>query len=156
MPSRSKFRLFADKQLALMLALGFSSGLPFLLVFSTQSAWLREAGVAKEHIGLMSWVALAYSFKFLWAPLLDRYDAPLLGRWLGRRRGWMALTQIGVALPRRPRFWRPGQQSALHHHFRLLPRLLRGDAGCRDRRLAHRNRPARTAGRNVGGEPGRL
>ena len=80
-----------------MLALGFSSGLPFLLVFSTQSAWLREAGVAREHIGLMSWVALAYSFKFLWAPLLDRYDAPLLGRWLGRRRGWMALTQIAVA-----------------------------------------------------------
>ena len=96
-PSRSKFRLFADRKLALMLALGFSSGLPFLLVFSTQSAWLREAGVAREHIGLMSWVALAYSFKFLWAPLLDRYDAPLLGRWLGRRRGWMALTQIAIA-----------------------------------------------------------
>jgi PAT family beta-lactamase induction signal transducer AmpG len=91
-------RLFTDKRLALMLALGFSSGLPFLLVFSTQSAWLREAGVAREHIGLMSWVALAYSFKFLWAPLLDQYDAPLLGPWLGRRRGWMALTQIGVAL----------------------------------------------------------
>jgi PAT family beta-lactamase induction signal transducer AmpG len=90
-------RIFADKRLALMLALGFSSGLPFLLVFSTQSAWLREAGVAREHIGLMSWVALAYSFKFLWAPLLDQYDAPLLGRRLGRRRGWMVLTQIGVA-----------------------------------------------------------
>src|SRR5208282_3650814 len=80
-----------------MLALGFSSGLPFLLVFSTQSAWLREAGVAREHIGLMSWVALAYSFKFLWAPLLDQYDAPLFGAFLGRRRGWMVLTQIGVA-----------------------------------------------------------
>lgn len=90
-------RIFADKRLALMLALGFSSGLPFLLVFSTQSAWLREAGVAREHIGLMSWVALAYSFKFLWAPLLDQYDAPLLGRRLGRRRGWMVLTQLGVA-----------------------------------------------------------
>ncbi|WP_374545845.1 AmpG family muropeptide MFS transporter [Rhodoblastus sp.] len=94
----SKLRFFLDRKLALMLALGFSSGLPFLLVFSTQSAWLREVGVSKEHIGLMSWVALAYSFKFLWAPLLDRYDAPLLGRWLGRRRGWMALTQVGVAL----------------------------------------------------------
>jgi MFS transporter, PAT family, beta-lactamase induction signal transducer AmpG len=90
-------RLFADKRLALMLALGFSSGLPFLLVFSTQSAWLREAGVTREHIGLMSWVALAYSFKFLWAPLLDQYDAPLIGAWLGRRRGWMALTQFGIA-----------------------------------------------------------
>ncbi len=95
---KSLTRLFADKRLALMLALGFSSGLPFLLVFSTQSAWLREAGVAREHIGLMSWVALAYSFKFLWAPLLDQYDAPAIGRMLGRRRGWMALTQGGVAL----------------------------------------------------------
>ncbi|WP_296711563.1 MFS transporter [Rhodoblastus sp.] len=97
-PSRSIFRVFADRRLALMLALGFSSGLPFLLVFSTQSAWLREVGVAKEHIGLMSWVALAYSFKFLWAPLLDRYDAPIVGRWLGRRRGWMVLTQGAIAL----------------------------------------------------------
>lgn len=100
-PGREKkswLRPFADRRLALMLGLGFSSGLPFLLVFSTQSAWLREAGVSKEHIGLISWVALAYSFKFLWAPLLDRFDAPLLGRLLGRRRGWMALTQIGVAL----------------------------------------------------------
>ncbi len=95
---KSLTRLFADKRLALMLALGFSSGLPFLLVFSTQSAWLREAGVAREHIGLMSWVALAYSLKFLWAPLLDQYDAPAIGRILGRRRGWMALTHGGVAL----------------------------------------------------------
>ncbi len=95
---QSWLRFLKDPKLALMLALGFSSGLPFLLVFSTQSAWLREAGVSKQHIGLMSWVALAYSFKFLWAPLLDRYDAPVLGPALGRRRGWMALTQFGVAL----------------------------------------------------------
>jgi PAT family beta-lactamase induction signal transducer AmpG len=94
---KTPFRFFLDKKLALMLALGFSSGLPFLLVFSTQSAWLREAGVAKEHIGLMSWVALAYSLKFLWAPLLDRYDAPLFGARLGRRRGWMAITQLAIA-----------------------------------------------------------
>src|SRR5208283_6218146 len=85
-PQKLIARVFADKRLALMLALGFSSGLPFLLVFSTQSAWLREAGVAREHIGLMSWVALAYSLKFLWAPLLDQYDAPAIGRILGRRR----------------------------------------------------------------------
>ena len=91
-------RVFADRTIAAMLALGFSSGLPYLLVFSTQSLWLREVGVAKEQIGLMSWVALAYSLKFLWAPLLDQYDAPILGRKLGRRRGWMALTQIGAAL----------------------------------------------------------
>jgi PAT family beta-lactamase induction signal transducer AmpG len=96
--SRSLASRLADRKLPLMLALGFSSGLPFLLVFSTQSAWLREAGVSTEHIGLMSWVALAYSFKFLWAPLLDQYDPPLLGALLGRRRGWMALTQVCVAL----------------------------------------------------------
>jgi PAT family beta-lactamase induction signal transducer AmpG len=89
---------FADKTLPLMLALGFSSGLPFLLVFSTQSTWLREVGVSKEAIGMISWVALAYSLKFLWAPMLDRYDAPLFGQKLGRRRGWMALIQVGAML----------------------------------------------------------
>ena len=87
----------ADPRLALMLGLGFSSGLPFLLIFSTQSAWLREAGVSRREIGLMSWCALAYSFKFLWAPLIDRYDPPGLARWLGRRRAWMLIAQGAVA-----------------------------------------------------------
>ncbi len=89
--------ILKDPRLALMLALGFSSGLPFLLIFSTQSAWLREAGVSHSAIGLMSYAALAFSFKFAWAPLIDEYDPPLVGRWLGRRRGWMLLAQIGVA-----------------------------------------------------------
>jgi PAT family beta-lactamase induction signal transducer AmpG len=88
----------ADPRLALMLALGFSSGLPFLLIFSTQSAWLREAGVSKADIGLMSYCALAFSFKFLWAPIIDRYDPPGLARLLGRRRAWMLIAQIGVAV----------------------------------------------------------
>ena len=90
--------VLTDGRIALMLPLGFSSGLPFLLVFSTLSAWLREAGISRTEIGLLSWVALAYSFKFLWAPIVDRYDAPILSRLLGRRRGWMALSQIVVAL----------------------------------------------------------
>ena len=89
--------IFRDPRLALMLALGFSSGLPFLLIFSTQSAWLREAGVSHTAIGLMSYAALAFSFKFAWAPLIDEYDPPLTGAWLGRRRGWMILAQLGVA-----------------------------------------------------------
>src|SRR5271170_5549478 len=89
--------ILRDPRLALMLALGFSSGLPFLLIFSTQSAWLREAGVSRGAIGLMSYCALAFTFKFAWAPLIDRYDPPLTARWLGRRRGWMILAQIGVA-----------------------------------------------------------
>ena len=85
-----------DPRLALMLALGFSSGLPFLLIFSTQSAWLREAGVSRSAIGLMSYAALAFTFKFAWAPLIDEYDPPLLGGPLGRRRGWMLIAQLGV------------------------------------------------------------
>ena len=87
-----------DPRLALMLALGYSSGLPFLLIFSTQSAWLRDVGVSRSAIGLMSYCTLAFTFKFAWAPFIDRYDAPLLSAWLGRRRGWMLLAQIGVAL----------------------------------------------------------
>ncbi len=96
-------RLFAeivsDRRLALMLALGFSAGLPYLLVFSTLSAWLREANITRTGIGLLSYVALAYSLKFLWAPMVDRVDLPALAR-LGRRRGWMLLSQacIGIGL----------------------------------------------------------
>ena len=82
--------IVADPRLALMLALGFSSGLPYLLVFSTLSAWLREAGIARTEIGFLSYVALAYSLKFLWAPIIDQRDVPLLWR-LGRRRAWMLL-----------------------------------------------------------------
>ncbi len=89
--------ILRDPRLALMLALGFSSGLPFLLIFSTQSAWLREAGVSRSAIGLMSYAALAFTFKFVWAPFIDEYDPPLVGRWLGRRRGWMLIAQSGVA-----------------------------------------------------------
>src|ERR687890_1286279 len=88
--------VLSDGRIALMLPLGFSSGLPFLLVFSTLSTWLREAGISLTVIGMLSWVALAYSLKFLWAPIVDRYDVPGLSQLLGRRRGWMALSQFGV------------------------------------------------------------
>lgn len=81
-----------------MLVLGFSSGLPYLLVYVTQSSWLSEAKVPIATIGLMSELTLAYKFKFLWAPFLDRYDAPLFARLLGRRRGWIVVSQIGVML----------------------------------------------------------
>ncbi len=93
-----RFReILRDPRLALMLALGFSSGLPFLLIFSTQSAWLCEAGVSRSAIGLMSYAALAFTLKFAWAPIIDEYDPPLVGAWLGRRRGWMLTAQLGVA-----------------------------------------------------------
>ena len=78
-----------------MLALGFSAGLPFLLTGNTLGAWLREEGTELSAIGFISWVGLAYSLKFVWAPLLDRVELPVLGR-LGKRRSWIVLAQGGV------------------------------------------------------------
>ncbi|GKS76008.1 MFS transporter [Acidovorax sp. SUPP950] len=79
-----------------MLALGFSAGLPLLLVLGTLSFWLREAGLDRTTIGYLSWVGLAYAFKWVWAPLVDRMPLPLLTRWLGRRRGWLVVSQAMV------------------------------------------------------------
>jgi MFS transporter, PAT family, beta-lactamase induction signal transducer AmpG len=90
--------LVSDRSVVAMLGLGFSSGIPFLLVYVTQSAWLSEAKVPISILGLMSELTLAYKFKFVWAPFLDRYDAPFFSRLLGRRRGWIVLSQIGVML----------------------------------------------------------
>jgi PAT family beta-lactamase induction signal transducer AmpG len=79
-----------------MLFLGFSAGLPFPLVFSTLSAWLRDYGVDRATIGFFAWVGLTYSIKVLWAPIVDRLRLPLLGRLMGQRRSWMLLAQFGV------------------------------------------------------------
>jgi len=84
-------------KVAVMLMLGFSSGLPFLLTGNTLGYWLRDEGTTLQAIGFLSWVGLAYSLKFLWAPVVDRLDAPLFGRF-GRRRSWMLLTQVLVAV----------------------------------------------------------
>jgi PAT family beta-lactamase induction signal transducer AmpG len=84
-------------KVAVMLMLGFSSGLPFFLSGNTLGYWLRDAGTTLAAIGFLSWVGLAYSMKFLWAPIIDRVDAPLFGH-LGRRRGWMIVSQILVAV----------------------------------------------------------
>ncbi len=81
-----------------MLFLGFSSGLPFLLVFSTLTVWLRQAGIERSTIGMFAWVGFAYSFEFVWSPVVDRARLPLLHRLLGRRRSWMLLAQLGIAL----------------------------------------------------------
>jgi len=83
-----------------MFALGFSAGLPLLLVLGTLSFRLREAGLDRTTIGYLSWVGLAYGFKWVWSPLVDRLPIPLLTRWLGRRRSWLLLSQglIMVAL----------------------------------------------------------
>ena len=90
-------RALSHPKVAVMLALGFSSGLPFLLTGNTLGYWLRDGGTSLKAIGFMSWVGLAYSLKVFWAPVIDRVDAPLFGK-LGRRRGWMAVAQIIVGL----------------------------------------------------------
>ncbi len=84
-----RWRDFADRRVALMVALAFATGLPYLLVFATLAVRLREAGIALSTIGLFSWLGLTYSLKFLWAPVVENVDLPVLARWLGRRRAWM-------------------------------------------------------------------
>ena len=81
-----------------MLSLGFSAGLPLLLVFGTLSFWLREAGIDRTTIGFLSWVGLAYGFKWVWSPLVDRMPIPLLTRALGRRRSWLLASQAVIML----------------------------------------------------------
>ena len=97
--------VYAEAPTLRMLLLGFSAGLPLLLVFGTLSFWLREAGIDRTTIGYLSWVGLAYGFKWVWAPLVDRLPIPLLTRLLGRRRSWLLLSQavimaalVGMAL----------------------------------------------------------
>lgn len=89
---------FFQRRTLVMLGLGFSAGLPNLLIFDTLSAWLRDDGVSLAVIGFFSLATLAYSAKFLWAPLVDRTRVPLLTRWLGHRRSWMLAAQIAVIL----------------------------------------------------------
>nr|WP_221237100.1 AmpG family muropeptide MFS transporter [Roseospira goensis] len=86
--------VYRDIRVLRVLFLGFSSGLPLLLVFSTLSYWLSEAGVSKTAIGLFAFASTAYGFKFLWSPLVDRLRLPLLTPWLGQRRGWLILAQL--------------------------------------------------------------
>lgn len=78
--------------------LGFSAGLPLMLVFSSLSFWLREADVNRATIGFFSWIGLAYSIKWLWSPLVDKLPLPLLNRLLGRRRSWLLFSQLGITL----------------------------------------------------------
>jgi len=80
-----------------LLLLGFAAGLPYMLVFSTLSFWLREAGVTAQTIGFASLIGLSYAFKWIWAPILDQWQLPLLGK-LGRRRSWLFLSQLLVVM----------------------------------------------------------
>ena len=94
---RTVLASLGQPKVVVMLMLGFSSGLPFFLSGNTLGYWLRDAGTTLIAIGFLSWVGLAYSLKFLWAPVIDRVDAPGFG-WLERRRGWMVVSQLAVAI----------------------------------------------------------
>ncbi len=93
---RAALAIYAQPRVLGMIFLGFSAGLPFLLVFSTLSAWLRDEGIARSVIGFFSWVGVTYSIKVFWAPVIDRLPLPVLTRMLGKRRSWMLLAQIGI------------------------------------------------------------
>ena len=94
LPWRDALKVYLEPATLRMLALGFSAGLPLLLVLGTLSFRLREAGIDRTTIGYLSWVGLAYAFKWVWSPLVDRMPLPLLTRWLGRRRGWLLFAQM--------------------------------------------------------------
>ncbi|RKZ46863.1 MAG: AmpG family muropeptide MFS transporter [Gammaproteobacteria bacterium] len=94
---REAFSVYQKPRVIGMIFLGFAAGLPFLLVFSTLSAWLRDEGVARTTIGFFSWVGITYSIKVFWAPIVDRLPIPWLTRKLGKRRSWMLCAQIVIA-----------------------------------------------------------
>ena len=95
-PWKETMKAWMHPRVITMLFLGFSAGIPILLIFSTLSAWLREAGVERAAVTFFSWAALGYSFKFVWAPLIDRMPLPFLTKALGRRRGWMVVSQVVI------------------------------------------------------------
>lgn len=90
--------VYRQPRVLTMLFLGFSSGLPFYLIFQTLSAWLRQEGIERSTIGMMAWAGMMYTIKVLWSPIVDRLRIPVLYAWLGRRRSWMLAAQIGIVL----------------------------------------------------------
>jgi len=94
---RESILIYTKPRVIGMVFLGFSAGLPFLLVFSTLSGWLRDVGVERTTIGFISWIGITYSIKVFWAPVVDRVAIPVLTRLLGKRRSWMLLAQFTIA-----------------------------------------------------------
>jgi len=90
------WRHYLQEKVLVIFFLGFSSGLPFPLVYATMSAWLEDASVERSTISLFAWLGFAYSLKFLWAPLVDTLRLPLLTRVFGQRRSWMLLAQVSI------------------------------------------------------------
>ena len=86
--------VYLQPRVLIVLLLGFSSGLPLALSGSTLQVWAAESGVNLKTIGLFAIIGTPYTLKFLWAPLVDALDVPLLSHWLGRRRGWLIFSQL--------------------------------------------------------------
>jgi PAT family beta-lactamase induction signal transducer AmpG len=94
----SALEVYTERPAVVMVALGFSASLPYFLIFDTLSAWFRASGLSLEVIGFFSLVTLVSTFKFLWAPFIDRAQVPVLTRWLGHRRSWMLVCQVVIML----------------------------------------------------------
>jgi PAT family beta-lactamase induction signal transducer AmpG len=94
---RETLLIYTNPRVIAMTFLGFSGGLPFLLVFSTLTAWLTEGNVSRSTIGFFAWIGITYSTKVLWAPVVDSIRVPFLTNILGQRRSWMLIGQIGIA-----------------------------------------------------------
>ena len=98
MTVKAFFKIYTQTNVWRMLFLGFSAGLPLLLVFGTLSFWLREAGLELSAIGFFSWIGLVYAFKWAWSPLVDQLPIPLLTAKFGKRRSWLLVSQIAVGI----------------------------------------------------------
>jgi PAT family beta-lactamase induction signal transducer AmpG len=92
------WRRFLQKPVLIIFFLGFSGGLPYPLVYATLTAWLADAEIQRSTISTFAWLGFAYSFKFLWSPLVDTLSLPFLSRWLGRRRAWLFVSQIALCV----------------------------------------------------------
>ena len=126
--------VYFDRRVLMILPLGFASGLPLLLTFSTLSAWLATAGVSRSAIGAFALAGTPYAFKFLWSPLIDRLPPPIP---LGRRRGWGIAIQIALAAAMLGfRLVRPQAQSRGDGRDGAAGRVPVGEPGHRDRRVS--------------------
>jgi len=94
---REAFKLYWDRRLWLIFGLGMASGFPWVMIGSAMSAWLAEEGISRTNIGFFGFIFIAYSINFLWSPVLDRFQLPIVGRILGQRRAWVILMQLLIA-----------------------------------------------------------
>ena len=151
---RRSIATYTDRRVLLVLTLGFASGLPLLLTYTTLSAWLATVGVRRAAIGAFALVGTPYAFKFVWSPLIDWLPPPLP---LGRRRGWGVTIQIAlIARMLALGFVRSQTTPRRHGGVGAARGVSLRQPGHRDRCVACRNSPARSAGAGRGNDPDRL